>query len=37
LGRPEGIFKNTYLFHCHNMQHEDSRMMSQLKVLPRQA
>lgn len=35
LGRPEGAFKNTYLFHCHNMQHEDSRMMSQMKVLPR--
>ena len=35
LSRPAGLFKDTYLFHCHNMQHEDSRMMSQLKLLPR--
>ncbi len=35
LARAATTFVNRYVFHCHNLQHEDRDMMAQLQVLPR--
>jgi spore coat protein A len=31
---PPGTFRNRYVFHCHNLEHEDHDMMGQFAVLP---
>jgi spore coat protein A, manganese oxidase len=36
LGRPAGPFRDRYVFHCHNLEHEDRDMMLQFRVLPGQ-
>ena len=32
--QPEGKFARKYVFHCHNLEHEDHDMMAQFKVVP---
>jgi spore coat protein A, manganese oxidase len=32
---PPGTFRERYVFHCHNLEHEDHDMMGQFRVLPR--
>jgi FtsP/CotA-like multicopper oxidase with cupredoxin domain len=32
--QPEGKFTRKYVFHCHNLEHEDHDMMAQFKVVP---
>ena len=34
LGRAARTFRDRYVFHCHNMQHEDDDMMAQMRILP---
>jgi FtsP/CotA-like multicopper oxidase with cupredoxin domain len=34
LGPTPGNFTRRYVFHCHNLEHEDHDMMSQFKVIP---
>jgi spore coat protein A, manganese oxidase len=31
---PPGTFRDRYVFHCHNLEHEDHTMMGQFRVLP---
>ena len=35
LGRAARAFRDRYVFHCHNLQHEDDDMMAQMRILPR--
>ena len=34
IGAPIGQFHDRYVFHCHNLEHEDHDMMMQIKVQP---
>jgi spore coat protein A, manganese oxidase len=33
LGRAPGTYKNRYVFHCHNLEHEDMMMMANFEVV----